>query len=120
MTAGEIGALARGGVMEIGAHTLTHPALPALAPQQQEAEIRGGSVALESILGHPIRGFAYPHGRFTEETVRIVREVGFAYGCAGVPSRSATPDPFALGRVGVPDCDGDALLAMLTKGSRVG
>jgi peptidoglycan/xylan/chitin deacetylase (PgdA/CDA1 family) len=120
MTADEIGALARGGVMEIGAHTLTHPALPSLAPQQQEAEIRGGVVVLESILGHPIRGFAYPHGRFTEDTVRIVRDAGFAYACAGVPSRSATLDPFALGRVGVPDCDGDALLAMLTQGSHVG
>ena len=32
MTAGEIGTLARGGVMEIGAHTLTHPALPSLSP----------------------------------------------------------------------------------------
>jgi peptidoglycan/xylan/chitin deacetylase (PgdA/CDA1 family) len=120
MTADEIGALARGGVMEIGAHTLTHPSLPSLSPLHQDAEIREGAVALESILGHPIRGFSYPHGRFTEETIRIVRDAGFAYACAGVPSQAASPNPFALGRVGVPDCDGDALLAMLTKGSRVG
>jgi len=119
MTAGEIGTLAHGGVMEIGAHTLTHPALPSLSPLEQEREIRDGVAALESIVGHPVHGFAYPHGRFTAETVRIVRDAGFEYACAGVPSRSAAPDPFALGRLGVPDCDGDGLLAMLTEGSRV-
>jgi len=120
MTAGEIGTLARGGVMEIGAHTLTHPALPSLSPREQEREIRDGAAALESILGHPVRGFSYPHGRFTDDTVRIVRDAGFAYACAGVPSKPATLDPFTLGRIGVPDCDGDALLAMLTERARVG
>jgi len=119
MTAGEIGTLARGGVIEIGAHTLTHPALPALSPREQEAEIRDGAAALEAILGHPVRGFSYPHGRFTEDTVRIVRDAGFAYACAGVPDRPTALEPFTLGRVGVPDCDGDALLAMLTERARV-
>ncbi len=120
MTADEIGTLARGDVMEIGAHTLTHPALPSLSPLEQEREIRDGAAALESILGHPVRGFSYPHGRFTDETVRIVRDAGFAYACAGVPSKPAALDPFTLGRIGVPDCDGDALLAMLTERARVG
>ena len=120
MTAGEINALARGGVMEIGAHTMTHPALPSLTPPQQVTEIGDGAAVLESILGHPVRGFAYPHGRFTEDTRRIVRDAGFAYACAGVPSRSGTLDPFALGRIGVRDCDGDGLLAMVREGSRVG
>jgi peptidoglycan/xylan/chitin deacetylase (PgdA/CDA1 family) len=120
MTAGEIGTLARGGVMEIGAHTLTHPALPALSPAEQEREIRDGAAALASILGQPVRGFSYPHGRFTEDTVRIVRDTGFAYACAGVPSTSSALDPFTLGRIGVPDCDGDRLLAMLTERARVG
>lgn len=120
MTAGEIGTLARGGVMEIGAHTLTHPALPALPPLEQEREIRDGAAALEAILGHPVRGFSYPHGRYTDETVRIVREAGFAYACAGVPSKGAALDPLTLGRIGVPDCDGDGLLAMLKERARVG
>jgi peptidoglycan/xylan/chitin deacetylase (PgdA/CDA1 family) len=118
MTAGEIGTLARGGVMEIGAHPLTHPALPALSPREQEREIRDGAAALEAILGHPVRGFSYPHGRFTDDTVRIVRDAGFAYACAGVPSRGAALDPLTLGRIGAPDCDGDGLLAMLTAGER--
>jgi len=118
MTAGELGTLARGGVMEIGAHTLTHPALPALSAAEQEREIRDGAAALEAILGHAVRGFSYPHGRFTEDTVRIVREAGFTYACAGVPARPAAPDPFTLGRIGVPDCDGDGLLALLTERSR--
>jgi peptidoglycan/xylan/chitin deacetylase (PgdA/CDA1 family) len=120
MTAGEIRALARGGVMEIGAHTLTHPALPSLSPLEQEREIRVGAAVLASILGHPVHGFSYPHGRFTDDTVRIVRDAGFAYACAGVPSQSAALDAFALGRVGVPDCDGDGFLAMLMERSRVG
>ena len=35
---------------------------------------------LEDIVQHECRGFAWPYGCFTPETVRLLRENGFAYG----------------------------------------
>jgi peptidoglycan/xylan/chitin deacetylase (PgdA/CDA1 family) len=80
LSAAEVRALHRGGVIEIGAHTRTHPTLSALTPEEQSAEILGGKAALESIVGAQMSTFAYPQGgpdKFDAESVRLTREAGF-------------------------------------------
>lgn len=97
-------ALTRGGLIEAGAHTVTHPALSALPAALQRDEIRGSKAFLEEVLGRRVDSFAYPHGSLSAETVGIVREAGFACACAGfgeVVGRSA--DRFRLPRVQVAD-----------------
>ena len=95
-------ALAAAG-MEIGAHTRTHPILTALDPAAAEREIRRGREELETLLGRPVRLFAYPNGRpgrdYGPEHVAMVRRAGFLAAVSTAPG-TAEPatDPFQLPR----------------------
>jgi hypothetical protein len=88
MTSTELIQLAQDGLVELGAHTLTHPILSALPADAQQAEIVGSREMLEAILGKPVLTFAYPHGQeadFTAETVGIVKAAGFRVACTTIP-----------------------------------
>lgn len=61
----------------IGAHTITHPKLENLSVQEQRVEIKQSKQDLESLLGHPVDHFSYPHGSYNENTVGITEEFGF-------------------------------------------
>lgn len=67
--------------MEVGGHTVTHPILARIDTDAAYAEIADGKRKLEEITGRPIRLFAYPNGKPTQdyspEHVRLVREMGF-------------------------------------------
>jgi peptidoglycan/xylan/chitin deacetylase (PgdA/CDA1 family) len=104
MTADELRRLGAGGLVEIGAHSWSHPPLPLLTPDEQREELVGSRAALELILGAPVDGFAYPHGRFTAQTATLVREAGFAYACSSIPKLARRgSDLFSLPRVVVED-----------------
>jgi peptidoglycan/xylan/chitin deacetylase (PgdA/CDA1 family) len=84
MTSAELFHLAQDGLVELGAHTVTHPVLAALPADDQRAEILGSRASLEGITRRPVLAFAYPYGRaehFTDETVRIVQAAGFRVAC---------------------------------------
>lgn len=57
----------------IGAHTVSHPKLDTLSPEEQTKEIEQSLQELESILGHPIRHFSYPHGAYNADTLKIIK-----------------------------------------------
>lgn len=61
----------------IGAHTVSHPRLDTLSLEEQQREIMQSRQELETLLGHPIVHFSYPHGAYNDETISIVRENGF-------------------------------------------
>ncbi len=108
LTQQEVVDLVRGGLVEAGAHTVTHAALSKLPPDLQRDEIQQSKTILEKILGRPVTSFAYPYGDYTAETVPIVREAGFACACStltGVVGGDA--DRFQLPRVQVEDWDGE-------------
>ena len=112
----EIVRLASTGLVEIGAHTVSHPKLAALPPAAQEREIHDSRDFLAAIVGHPITSFAYPHGRHDATTRRLVREAGFLRACTshGGTVRRRT-DPLRLPRLEVPDCDGDTFARILRR-----
>lgn len=62
---------------EIGAHTLTHPDLRTLTPEEKEREIIGGKQWLEELLGHSVDTFCYPKGFYDDSALLIVKNVGF-------------------------------------------
>jgi peptidoglycan/xylan/chitin deacetylase (PgdA/CDA1 family) len=62
---------------EIGAHTLSHPDLRKISPQEKKNEIGGSKEWLEGVLGHEVPMFCYPSGRLDDESVRIVQESGY-------------------------------------------
>jgi peptidoglycan/xylan/chitin deacetylase (PgdA/CDA1 family) len=78
----EMREIAADGLIEIGAHTMTHPILPHIPAERQREEILQSKLRLEEILNCPVNGFAYPNGVFTEETKAIVKDTGFVYACS--------------------------------------
>jgi peptidoglycan/xylan/chitin deacetylase (PgdA/CDA1 family) len=104
----EVTCLAEGELIEVGAHTVTHPVLSTLAAAAQEGEIRRSKADLEELLGHSVMSFSYPHGAYTAETAAIVQEAGFTCACAcGDDAVWQGTDCFQLPRLGVPDWDGE-------------
>jgi peptidoglycan/xylan/chitin deacetylase (PgdA/CDA1 family) len=114
----EVLALVQSDLIDLGAHTVTHPALSTLPLDSQRDEILRSNARLQAITGRPTASFAYPYGKqsdYTAETVSIVREAGFACACcnfAGVVERST--DRFQLPRVHVEDWDGEEFARRLS------
>jgi peptidoglycan/xylan/chitin deacetylase (PgdA/CDA1 family) len=111
--------LAADGLVEIGAHTMTHPVLAGLSQQLQAAEIADGKRLLEETLGRPVVSFAYPFGSrgdYTDETVSLVKTAGFRCACANFPGliRRGT-DPYQLPRFLVRNWDGDEFARRLAE-----
>ncbi len=107
----EVVRLTDGNLIEIAAHTVTHPVLSTMPVGLQQSEIRQSKIQLEDILGRPVTNFAYPFGEpsdYTEQTVTLVREAGFTSACSTVPGwiRKGV-NPYELPRHAVRDWDGE-------------
>jgi peptidoglycan/xylan/chitin deacetylase (PgdA/CDA1 family) len=115
----EVVALAQGDLIEVGAHTVTHPALRKLPAAAQRDEILGSKTRLKEILDRPVASFSYPYGGrpdYTAESVSIVREAGFSCACSnfvGVVKRST--DAFQLPRVRGLDLNGERFAKRLSR-----
>lgn len=75
----DVNALAKLG-FSIGAHSVSHPILSRVTCDQLEKEILGSKIVIETLLGRPVKTFAYPNGGeddYTDTVKRLVREAGF-------------------------------------------
>jgi peptidoglycan/xylan/chitin deacetylase (PgdA/CDA1 family) len=91
----EVGEIARRG-HDLGGHTINHPILRELAPEDAQREIRDGGRWLTEVAGIVPKSFAYPNGRpqrdYDVSHAQMVREAGFelavstAWGCASSAS----------------------------------
>ena len=114
MTEDELRALHGGGLFEIGAHSLTHPALSALPPAVQAHELSESKARLECITGAKVRGCSYPQGRSSAEVQKAAREAGYDYACGSVPEAvGARSNLFHLPRVSVRDWDAARFKSLL-------
>ena len=84
MTSEELVSLASCSLFEIGAHTVYHPMLSRLTLNEQKEEIARSKVDLEKIIDRSIVSFAYPHGDYSKDTVKIVQQAGFKNACTVV------------------------------------
>ena len=62
---------------DIGSHTLTHPFLTRLAPDQAREEIFASKKKLEDLFGRSIEHFCYPYGDWTSVVRDWVMEAGY-------------------------------------------
>jgi peptidoglycan/xylan/chitin deacetylase (PgdA/CDA1 family) len=102
MSSGQVQALHRAG-MEIGAHTVSHPILTAVAAEEARADIAQGRAELEKLTGAPVKLFAYPNGKpgvdYDASHVQMVRSLGFEAAVATHwGAAQASTDPFQLPR----------------------
>lgn len=111
LTLDELLSLAAGNLVEVGAHSVTHPVLSALSLAMQRQEVEASKRWLEEVLGRPVDQFAYPFGSrsdYDAATTEIVRNAGFKLACANFPGLVfCGTDPFQLPRIVVRDWDGD-------------
>jgi peptidoglycan/xylan/chitin deacetylase (PgdA/CDA1 family) len=110
MSAAELRDLIDGGLVTVGAHTITHPILSSLAAEEQFVEISRSRSELETAIGTAVDQFAYPFGfaaSFTDETVRAVREAGFSVACTTEPGAvGPATDLLRVPRLSVADWSG--------------
>jgi peptidoglycan/xylan/chitin deacetylase (PgdA/CDA1 family) len=105
----QLARMAADGRVEIGAHSVSHPALDRVAAARQMQEIGESRSFLEEVTGRPVAGLSYPHGRYDGRTLEIVRRLGFMYAAAAHPGAVwRRTDPLRLPRLYVPDEDGEA------------
>jgi peptidoglycan/xylan/chitin deacetylase (PgdA/CDA1 family) len=101
--------LAKGDLIAVGAHTVTHPPLASLSITEQHAEILQSKTKLETLLGESVSSFSYPYGLdadFTTETMFAVQEAGFSCACTNIVDVVWTgSDLFQLSRLWVQNWD---------------
>lgn len=106
--------------MDIGGHTVTHPILARLTPEQQWREISECKSRLETELDEPIEAFSYPVGApdcFNEATRSCLDRAGYrwAFSFSGGFTAPGTADPFNLPRVAIyPQLSATRLQGLLT------
>ena len=80
LTADMLRTLTRNNI-EIGGHTVNHPILTRIDDDMARSEIVDNKAHLESIIGQPVRLFAYPNGRrptdYDDRHVALVADAGY-------------------------------------------
>lgn len=95
----ELRTMHESGLIAIEPHSVTHPNLAGLPEAEARREIEGSREAIGAIRGTEPDLFAYPYGALAEETVSLLRSMGFA-GAVSVDEGtvSAGADPYRLPR----------------------
>ena len=101
----QLKALAAHPLFEIGSHTVHHLDLGQDWPEEVlEKEISGDKIALEEIIGQPVRWFAYPFGRshnISSAATVAVKKAGFQGAFTFMPGYwQSDGDQFLIGRYG--------------------
>lgn len=87
-------------ICTIGAHTISHPKLDTLSSNMQTQEIELSRQKLETLLGHPILHFSYPHGAYNANTLSIISRQPFRSSlCAGGGTIRRGANPLMLPRI---------------------
>jgi peptidoglycan/xylan/chitin deacetylase (PgdA/CDA1 family) len=85
---------------EIGCHSMTHAYLSDLAETELKREIVDAKLQIEHIVGHEIRHFSCPGGRFDRRTLDMARRAGFQTVANSLfHANSPRTDRYDLGRV---------------------
>ncbi len=107
----ELRELAADPLAAIGSHTVSHPRLSGLSPEEQRREIAGGHRMLEELIGRRLTVFSYPFGNyrdFNADSVAVCRECGFFRAAANYPGQyHPGSDPLTVPRHLVRDWDAD-------------
>jgi hypothetical protein len=74
MTWAEVREMAQNG-MDFGAHTVSHPRLPAMPVDEAEREIRDSRAELAARLGMPVAHFSYPNPSDGEHVNRVMQRL---------------------------------------------
>ena len=110
----QLGKLASSPLMQFGAHSVSHSALPALPPSLRRQEMWDSRRTLERWLNRSITETSYPYGRYCADTMVAAREAGFTAAFTTEPGpHCADASRYALPRVCIGDWNGDEFVKRL-------
>lgn len=101
LTPAQIAEMAASGVIEFGAHTLTHIGLLRASDDVAEAEIVGSKRAVEQLTGQPCLSFSYPYGRHSPTHVSMVWAAGFTSAVTVRKAIEPLDNLFEIPRIGI-------------------
>ena len=95
----------KSGLIEIGAHTITHPILSMENDERSFDEIKSSVAELENMLQHKIISFAYPNGLYgidySEREIEYVKSCGIKLAYSVTPGIiSQDNNPLSIPRIG--------------------
>lgn len=94
--------MSNSGLIEFGGHTSNHVKLDTLSVDEQFNEIKENKIFLEKLLNKKLISFAYPYGRFTDESKKLVKDLGYKYGVATNKGDFFIDiDPYEVRRIGI-------------------
>ena len=116
MTWDEIRELKSQGV-QFGSHTVTHPQLKDMTPEEVKYELEMSKAHLEEQLGEPINAFCYPYAfpeedvDFTQNLREIMLNAGYSYATGTrIGTLKKGDDPYFIKRIPMNSYDDVMLL----------
>jgi peptidoglycan/xylan/chitin deacetylase (PgdA/CDA1 family) len=90
--------------VEIGSHTVHHPFLSTMQPEEVRWELAESKRVLEEKLNGHVDSFCFPGGKYSQETLRLVAEAGYTCAFTTDSGLNATDDDvFSLKRINMWD-----------------
>jgi peptidoglycan/xylan/chitin deacetylase (PgdA/CDA1 family) len=112
----EVKRLGKEELITVGAHSVNHLPLDEQAPNTQVREILESRRALEEVIELPVTTFAYPHGKFCDESVDILKKNDFLCACTTRQSEVlSSTDPMLLPRYAIKDWTTEQFREKLTE-----
>jgi N-acetylglucosaminyl-diphospho-decaprenol L-rhamnosyltransferase len=94
-------------LVQLGAHSLTHPHLPCVSVEEARVEIHGCREQMRNVIGIDPAVFAFPYGECDASAVELCREAGYQWAFNNVPGLvDPASSEFVRGRVQADVSDG--------------
>jgi peptidoglycan/xylan/chitin deacetylase (PgdA/CDA1 family) len=98
--------MSQSGLIEFGSHTVSHPILTRITPEEARIEIEDSKKRIEQEIGKPVISLAYPNGGaadFSPEVISAAKDAGIeiAFTLLAGPTRyrSVKESPFEIRRI---------------------
>ena len=114
MNCDQIRTLLCDGLIELGAHTVTHPALTSLGTLERRREIVDSGNRCRELGGKSVTGFAYPYGDMSSEIQDEVARLGFFWACSTRGAFVEQPEIYGLPRIAVNNTPLETFIGLMT------
>lgn len=99
--------MAKDPLVTIGSHGVSHRVMTTLSVGEQELELVESKKTLQRIIGKSVDVYAYPHGQFNSDTIKLLKKLNLykaAFGVTGHPTNCFTEsNRFDLPRFNIKD-----------------
>ena len=99
--------MAKDPLVTIGSHGVSHRVMTTLSVGEQELELVESKKTLQRIIGKSVDVYAYPHGQFSSDTIKLLKKLDLykaAFGVTGHPTNCFTEsNRFDLPRFNIKD-----------------